>query len=77
LHRFCANLQKSDASAQARALPHIPKSFGESIRERIVVAGLAVIRPTASSEVAGRTRALQTIVTVELQLGVRAAGYAS
>jgi hypothetical protein len=40
-------------SASPSLCPHIPESFGESIRERIVVAGLAVIRPTASSEVAG------------------------
>jgi hypothetical protein len=39
--------------------------------------GLAVIRPTASSEVAGANTRAQTIVMVELQLGVRAAASAS
>jgi len=61
LQRFCFELQKHEVihlalpspSAQPRPCSHIHARLGESIRERIVVIGLAVIRPTVSSEVAG------------------------
>jgi len=47
LQLFCFNLQKPEViqlplpsvSAQARACPHIHESLGESIRERVVMAG--------------------------------------
>ena len=64
-------------SATPEPCSHIHARLGESIRERIVVVGLAVIRSHGFVRSCGRTPGLQTIVTVELQLGVRAAGSAS
>jgi hypothetical protein len=79
LRRFCFDLQKSEGYSLAAApcfsanpglAQHIHARLDESIRERVPLAGLGAIRPTVPSEVAGE-RPLQTIVTIELQLGVR------
>ena len=64
----------ASASAQARALPTHPRApRREHPRARRRGRGLVVIRPNGFVRSCGRTRALQTIVMVELQLGVRTA----
>jgi hypothetical protein len=68
---------RCDCFSASPSLAHTSTRLGESIRERVVVVVACRDPPHGFVRSCAGTCALQTIVTVELQLGVRAAGSAS